>query len=270
MNGRQRFANRDRDERLSAASFSSLGSKVYSMSGKLPTTRIEAKRLGNKLYFTGNECSRGGVSERLTSCAMCQCDDCKNASKDAKKLRPKKLKTEAQMARARLYSKQYHAENRAVILPQMKERNRAYYLNNLDKVKTQVLKYQANNSEARTAYKNKWAAQKASKDPIYRMQVASRRMVHRALGVAGQKKYKRTKDYLDYTSSDLVSHLERQFLDGMSWENYGSWHIDHITSVAELAHNGEITPRIVNCLSNLRPIWAEENIRKGRYKEFLI
>ena len=35
-------------------------------------------------------------------------------------------------------------------------------------------------------------------------------------------------------------------------------------------HNGEITPRIVNCLSNLRPIWSEENIRKGRYKEFLI
>jgi hypothetical protein len=240
------------------------------MSEDLPATRIEAKRLGSKLYFTGKKCNRGGVSERLTSCAMCQCEDCKNASNNAKKLRPKKQKTETQIEQARVYSKQYHEKNREEILLKMKKRNQDHYFKNSDKIKAKSLEYQSNNSEARTAYKNEWSKNRAAKDPVYRMQIASRRMVHRALGVAGQKKYKRTKDYLDYTSSDLVTHLERQFLDGMSWENYGSWHIDHITSVSELAQNGDITPRIVNCLSNLRPIWAQENMRKGRYKEFLI
>src|SRR3546814_15684157 len=31
-----------------------------------------------------------------------------------------------------------------------------------------------------------------------------------------------------YTVADLMAHLERQFLPGMSWDNRGEWHIDHI------------------------------------------
>ena len=37
-------------------------------------------------------------------------------------------------------------------------------------------------------------------------------------------------DVLKYTPEELISHLEKQFKDGMTWDNYGikGWHIDHI------------------------------------------
>jgi len=178
--------------------------------------------------------------------------------------------TPDQREEARLYSKRYHSENREAALAKMRERNRAYYLKNSDRIKAQALAYQLENAEARSAYKNEWAKRKAKTDPVYRMQQVSRRMVHRALGVAGQKKYKRTKDYLDYTSGQLARHLERQFAKGMSWENYGKWHIDHITSVSELVRKGEVDMRVINCLTNLRPIWATENMAKGGKSIFLL
>lgn len=70
-----------------------------------------------------------------------------------------------------------------------------------------------------------------------------------------------------YTVSDLISHLEKQFLEGMSWDNYGigGWEIDHIIPLS--AHNYE-TPDDIDfkrawALSNLRPMWAPDNRSKN-------
>ena len=60
----------------------------------------------------------------------------------------------------------------------------------------------------------------------------------------------------------LKVHLENQFRDGMSWDNYGSvWHVDHIIPLASAS-----TPEqafILNHYSNLQPLFAEENMKKG-------
>ena len=69
-----------------------------------------------------------------------------------------------------------------------------------------------------------------------------------------------------YTLSDLMRHLERQFTDGMSWENYGSsgWHIDHIRPQTSFQFETANDPEFRACwaLTNLRPLWASENLRK--------
>jgi Spy/CpxP family protein refolding chaperone len=65
--------------------------------------------------------------------------------------------TPDQREEARLYSKRYHSENREAALAKMRERNRAYYLKNSDRIKAQALAYQLENAEARSAYKNEWA-----------------------------------------------------------------------------------------------------------------
>ena len=68
---------------------------------------------------------------------------------------------------------------------------------------------------------------------------------------------------LDYSVEDLRAHLEARFQPGMSWENYGTWHVDHIRpcSLFNLTDDREFA----QCwsLANLQPLWASDNVRKG-------
>ncbi len=70
-----------------------------------------------------------------------------------------------------------------------------------------------------------------------------------------------------YTLNDLRNHLERHFEDGMTWDNYGKfgWHIDHIipVSVFNFKSIHDIDFKRCWALSNLRPLWAEENWKKN-------
>ena len=68
---------------------------------------------------------------------------------------------------------------------------------------------------------------------------------------------------LGYTKEDLRDHIEKKFKDGMSWENRGKWHIDHIVPIKHFLDNGIDDPKIINSLSNLQPLWAEENLAKS-------
>lgn len=63
-----------------------------------------------------------------------------------------------------------------------------------------------------------------------------------------------TIDLLGYSVLDLQNHMINLFTEGMSWDNHGEWHIDHIKRVCEF--DKDTHPSIVNALSNLRPLWA--------------
>lgn len=70
---------------------------------------------------------------------------------------------------------------------------------------------------------------------------------------------------LGYSLQDLMNHLEKKFVSGMSWENYGKWHIDHIIPQSWLPYNSIEDENFSKCwsLSNLQPLWATDNISKG-------
>lgn len=70
-------------------------------------------------------------------------------------------------------------------------------------------------------------------------------------------------ELLGYSASQLRERLESQFKEGMSWDNWGEWHIDHIKPVAQFKREGITDPKIINALSNLQPLWAEENLKKS-------
>lgn len=74
----------------------------------------------------------------------------------------------------------------------------------------------------------------------------------------------KSKEQLGYDHFQLKAHLESLFTDGMSWENYGDWHIDHIRPIQDFLNSGVVDPRIINALSNLQPMWAFENLSKGK------
>lgn len=82
-----------------------------------------------------------------------------------------------------------------------------------------------------------------------------------ALASVGAIKRSATFDMLGYAPSDLVTHLEALFRDGMNWENRAMWHIDHIVPISSAKNIEDVIA--LNQLSNLRPLWAVENMRKG-------
>lgn len=67
------------------------------------------------------------------------------------------------------------------------------------------------------------------------------------------------------SSEELKQHIERQFLPGMTWDNYGlrGWHIDHIRPLS-LAKNMEDIVRLkLLHYTNFQPLWAIDNIKKS-------
>lgn len=88
-----------------------------------------------------------------------------------------------------------------------------------------------------------------------------RLIVRRTL--AGSEKTATSQKLLGYSAKELHAHLENQFLPGMSWENRSAWHIDHIKPVSAFIAEGITDPKIINALSNLRPLWARDNLVKG-------
>lgn len=75
------------------------------------------------------------------------------------------------------------------------------------------------------------------------------------------------REFIDYDIPALRAHLERQFKKGMTWENRGKeWHIDHIVPISELRED----IRACWALTNLRPLWAKENLKKTNKRIFLV
>ena len=79
---------------------------------------------------------------------------------------------------------------------------------------------------------------------------------------------------LGYSISDLCRHLERQFTKGMSWSNYGpsGWHIDHIIPASKFSVREIGDAEFKACweLSNLRPLWASDNLKKKNKRTHLL
>jgi hypothetical protein len=86
-------------------------------------------------------------------------------------------------------------------------------------------------------------------------------LLYRTIKYLGKTKQDHTVNILGYTAEDLKQHLEKQFRDGMSWENYGEWHIDHIRPISSFDKDED--PKVINSLDNLQPLWALENYIKG-------
>lgn len=81
------------------------------------------------------------------------------------------------------------------------------------------------------------------------------------LGVK-RKKERRTFEYLGCSINDFIFYIEGKFKDGMCWENYGDWHLDHIEPVCSFDLTDEAQIFICFNYTNFQPLWAKENRRK--------
>ena len=64
---------------------------------------------------------------------------------------------------------------------------------------------------------------------------------------------------IDYIT--FKGYFEKLFRDGMSWDNYGEWEIDHITPLSSAKNENEL--KNLAKYTNLQPLWKKENKEKS-------
>lgn len=156
----------------------------------------------------------------------------------------------------------------------VKARSAAYRTANKEKTRlAKRLYYAANGQIMRDRAINRYARmrplilrQTTERHRRYRKEhvgfIIRRRISKRLARVLNGSTPKGWQDQLGYDPALLVHHLESQFEPWMTWENYGTaWHIDHRRPVSSF----NLPEQIRECwaLSNLRPLSAAENLRKG-------
>lgn len=98
-------------------------------------------------------------------------------------------------------------------------------------------------------------------DPIFRLKNNIRSRTAMAIREKGYTKKSKTQEILGCDWLKLKEHLENQFREGMTWDNYGKWHVDHIIPYACATTEEQVLK--VSKYTNLQPLWEEENLIKG-------
>jgi len=128
------------------------------------------------------------------------------------------------------------------------------------KYKTEQEKHLANSKNKRI-----FARQKFKNDMSYRILSNLRTRLWKA--VKSNVKSASTKELLGCTVEFLKKHLQSKFKSGMSFENYGKWHVDHIKPCIKFDLSKPEEQHKCFHYTNLQPLWAKENWKKGcKYK----
>lgn len=100
---------------------------------------------------------------------------------------------------------------------------------------------------------------------ILSRKISKRMSFHIWRSLKHTKNGKRWETITGYTVTDLQKHLESQFQDGMSWDNYGKWHIDHKIPVSRFKYESFNDIEFKKCwsLENLQPLWKKDNMSKS-------
>lgn len=222
-------------------------------------SRKDAKAKGLSHYYTGKPCINGHLSQRKTSNGSCLPCKAEWAARERAE-NPDYLKSQRRICRENNL-KRYHAD------PEYKIKvNADAYLHWKKKYKTPEGRAKC---DAVTA---KWKRDNPEKTKEMTDNWRRNNPVRVAMGYSVRACMKRIKkikgaDFkiasLGYSREDFKSYMEPLFLDGMSWDNHGEWHVDHVRPVAAFIKEGNFDLSVIHALSNLQPLWAKDNQSKG-------
>ncbi len=153
--------------------------------------------------------------------------------------------------------------------PETKERKRKnydkWYENNKEHRKEYLKEYRENNIEKIRKTKRDYERNRKARDPLYKLISNFRTAIYQVLKESNVDKNEHYFDVLPYSQEELIQHLENQFTDDLTWDNYGEWHLDHIIPISSFNIQEMGDEEFIKCwsLKNLQPLWGEENIRKS-------
>ena len=150
------------------------------------------------------------------------------------------------------YQKVYYQENSEKI----RERARVYKETNKEHVDEYNALYRASHAKEHAEYIKKRRA-----DPTYKLICSTRNLLNNAFNKRCKVgKAKRAEEILGCSIDFFIEHLKSQFKEGMTIENHGEWHIDHIIPLSTAKTEEDVIR--LNHYTNLQPLWAKENILK--------
>lgn len=152
--------------------------------------------------------------------------------------------------------KKYKEINKGKIREQIK----VYRENNKEKISERTKIYKNNNKEKINERRRKYMESKQN-DPRFKIERSLRGRIWKAV----KKGYKtaKTMELLGCEIEVFMKHIENQFTEGMTWENYGEWHLDHARPCASFNLLDPEQQKICFHYSNLQPLWAKDNLSKG-------
>ena len=138
---------------------------------------------------------------------------------------------------------------------------RKYYQKNKEQILEQQKEYQQNNKEKVAGHKRKYDIKRAENDPFFRIIKNYRRRIWDVY--KHNIRSNTTLELLGCSPEELAQHLEKQFQPGMTHDNYGEWHIDHIRPIASFDLSDPEQEQECWHYTNLQPLWAKDNLSKG-------
>jgi len=173
---------------------------------------------------------------------------------------------EANKERKAEWGKQYYEANKEKIKQyreENKEKRKQYLKENKERVAEREKQYYEANKERISEYKKQYQKQRKSTDPVFKFSRNVRSLIIGSFkrGTNQFRKDAKTEQILCCTIEEFRSYIESKFTDGMTFDNHGEWHLDHIVPLAK-AKTEEGIIRL-NHYTNFQPLWADDNLKKG-------
>ena len=214
-------------------------------------TGCKEKKIIEEFYY--NKTAKDGHASRCKKCLKREALLLrnKNPEKDRKKVRLWR-KNNPEKAR-----EGYRSWRKANVGKARKAAQR-WRNNNPDKVRFWV----KNNPEKIKAMWQRWYKKRQS-TPQGRLTQNISNAIRKSLH--DNKKGRHWEDLIGYTLDQLKKHIEKQFKPGMTWENYGEWHLDHKIPISAFNFEKSEDADFQSCwaLKNLQPLWAKDNLKKN-------
>ena len=119
----------------------------------------------------------------------------------------------------------------------------------------------ANATHARWAKRSNYTMNRYNNDINFQLRVRLRNRLRTALKL--NFKSGNTVELLGCSLEEFKQHLESKFEPGMTWQESGKWHIDHIRPVTAFDLSDPAQQRDCCHYTNLQPMWVIDNIKKG-------
>ena len=120
-------------------------------------------------------------------------------------------------------------------------------------------RYQNRDLEER---RRRWR-ERVDSDPGFKVEYLLRGRINAAFRFRGIHRSLKTEELLGCPVVVAMAHIEAQFADGMSWDNWGEWEVDHVKPCAAFDLTDPAQQRECFHYSNLQPLWSFDNRSKG-------
>lgn len=206
-----------------------------------------------------------GIDKHTLDGLNCRCKECSRKSSQkfyqtekGKLIHRNSQKRYSNTEKGKITNKKYYSKYRQTEKGKEKIKEDVKRFRQTEKGK---ILYKKSGERWRKLHLTEYRREKYQNDIDFKIRILLRGRLQYAL--KNNQKSGHTLELLGCSLDELKVHLEQQFEPGMTWNNYGEWHIDHIIPCSYFDLTDPEQQRICFNYRNLQPMWGSENIKKS-------